>query len=725
MKIYGIQPYISRAVTFKAGNNTVSDKDKGIRYAQDLHAALPTMEYQAFYDTISKVMHENDAVKSAFLLWKPSDIDDNIFGLALKEDQFMGEDIFEFVKGCDEETQKKFLFGGKKEDSNFSPYVVALRYGDEELAYNILDWVRTFDNPTQKKFFESDVYETIMDFNERGLKMQGLFEDRRDMFHGKDPFGHVVKLTDREKSILGDIKKIPPNVPLVDDDEKAKKPNNRFRIHKEVKTRFTDVGGLFNVKKQIEEELLGLLKNPRVKNSDKPGGIMLYGPPGTGKTLLATAIAGEAGLPFISSNGSSFTELYVGAGPKHVRELYAEARKLAAGHPSKTAIVFIDEVDALASKRGGSSNSERDATLNAVLSELDGVNAKEDDGIKLITICATNRKDMLDDAFTRAGRMDLEFEVDDPSQSPRARRAILDIHANGKPFESDEIKEEILNELAQTTAGFSGAGLADLMKRAYRKTLYLDRQNTAYITQKDVADAKLEVLAGIKNDAEFNMKDLKITVTHEGGHAMNAIVMNDAFKDSADHRLMPRRKLDFIVNESHGSALGITFTKPSEENKHLTVESLLSDVVVTYGGYSMEQAVYGTHDAGVSGDLNNNTERIVQAVTKYGLGSKTKFIGCAEGVTFELFKSDIKSDIENYSNTGMNISNQIAQFTRPFIEQYTQEFANATDDKAKIIQGDVFEGMFNKWLDDNNKRADYAELCKQIRFSVEKFKGNL
>ena len=148
------------------------------------------------------------------------------------------------------------------------------------------------------------------------------------------------------------------------------------------------------VKKQIKEELLNILSNPKVKNSDKPSGIILYGPPGTGKTLLATAIAGEAGLPFISTNGSSFTEIYVGAGAKNVRDLYTQARNLARANSQKTAIVFIDEADAVASKRGSSSGRENDNTLNALLAELDGVQSKEESDIKVITIFATNRRDL-------------------------------------------------------------------------------------------------------------------------------------------------------------------------------------------------------------------------------------------------------------------------------------------------------------------------------------------
>lgn len=500
--------------------------------------------------------------------------------------------------------------------------------------------------------------------------------------------------------------------------------STKFRVYENVKTRFSDVGGMFNVKQQIKNELLNILNNPKVKNADKPAGIILYGPPGTGKTLLATAIAGEAGIPFISTAGSGFNEIYVGAGAKHIRELYATARDVARAHHSKTAIVFIDEADAVAGKRGNSESKENDHTLNALLTELDGVQSKEESDIKVITILATNRKDMFDEAF-RKGRIDLEFKIDDPRFSEKARKEILEINAKGKPFKDDETKDKLLSELAQTSSGMSGAELADVIKRAYRKTLYNGRK-TPYITHNDITEAKLEALIGIKNDTEKSEFEQKSVLAHEAGHAINQLIMNRIFANEIEKSKLPIQKLDFIVNESRGDAAGITMMKPSPDNRRLTVESLMSSLVVSYGGYSIEEEMFDGHTDGVSSDLENCTNLILNSVTKWGLGSKTKFIGCApNGLTFELFKGDIKQDIIDYSNKAMSISSDISKFVKPFVEEYIDTFFTPQADKSSIITGAKFEKMFDEWLRRNGNKQSYLNLCAEIREGIANFKTKI
>ena len=472
-----------------------------------------------------------------------------------------------------------------------------------------------------------------------------------------------------------------------------------------------------------QEELLNILSNPKVKNADKPGGILLYGPPGTGKTLLATAIAGEAGVPLISTNGSSFNEIYVGAGAKNVRDIYAQARNLARASASKTAIVFIDEADAVAGKRSNSSNREGNATLNALLGELDGVQSKEESDIKVITIFATNRHDMFDSAF-RKGRIDLEFKIDDPRFSEKARREILEINAKEKPFKDDTEKKKLLDNLAKSTAGLSGAELADIIKRAYRKTLYKGRQ-IPYITQKDITEAKLESIVGIKNDSEKTEYELKKTRAHEAGHAINQIILNHIFKDETQKAKQPVQTLDFIVNESRGDASGLTMMKPTDNNR-ITVESLLSSLAVNYGGYSVEEKLFDCHTDGVSSDLKNSTDLIMQATTEWGLGSKTKYIGCdTSGVTFELFKPDIKNDIIRYSNAGMEISDMITDFSQPFIQDYIEKLSTGPLANADIITGERFEKMFNDWMEKNNKQRAFEQLSCSVKHKIRDFKEEM
>lgn len=623
----------------------------------------------------------------------------NIFPLALRYYSIAAKKIWEFVVNSnDKELQGQFLLGSYATPNDSAYYHSVVKH-NPKLAYEILQFAANskIDERIKTKFFnlkdaKGTQYEHLM--------MKG-FSLEADKFK---EFASRFKETEEYKEIK-----------RKSSSENSDEVSNNFKIYKDVKTRFSDVGGMFNVKNQIQNELLAILNNPKVKNADKPSGIILYGPPGTGKSLLATAIAGEAGVPFIATEGSSFAEKYVGVGPKNVRDLYAEARHQAEDHPSKTAIVFIDEVDAVGGKRGESSNSERDNTLNALLCEMDGVKSKEHTDIKIITILATNRKDMLDSAF-RKGRIDLEFKIDDPRFSEKARLEILTIHAKDKPFKDEETKNKMLQDLARTTSGFSGAELADVIKRAYRKTLYLGR-NVEYITQDDINNAKLESMVGIKTDSETSEYEKKTMIAHEAGHAVNLVVMDKIFENEQTLSKRPVRVLDLIVNEPHGGAAGMTVHKPSKINDgRFTIESLISSLVVTYGGYSTEETLFGCHTDGVQGDLEHNTQRICEAVTKYGLGSKTKYLSVQpSGFVFELYKNDIKKDIETYSNTSMEISNLISEFTKPFIEKYTEKYLNSSE---KIISGETFIQLFETWLEKENKKEEFKNLSDTIQDKI-------
>jgi len=624
----------------------------------------------------------------------------NIFPLALRYYTTAANKIWEFVVNSNnKQLQGQFLLGAYC-TPNDTAYYHAVTRRNFKLASEILQFAANsnIDERIKTKFFnlkdaKGSQYEHLM--------MKGFAEQAdnfKDLSNKFESMNNNNRISSRKIST-----------------EKNEENSNNFKIYTEVKTRFSDVGGMFNVKNQIKNELLAILNNPKVKNADKPSGIILYWPPGTGKSLLATAIAGEAGVPFIATEGSSFAEKYVGVGPKNVRDLYAEARYQAENHPTKTAIIFIDEVDAVGGKRGESSNSERDNTLNALLCEMDGVKSKENTDIKVITILATNRKDMLDSAF-RKGRIDLEFKIDDPRHSEKARFEILTIHAKDKPFKDEETKTKMLKDLARTTSGFSGAELADVIKRAYRKTLYLGR-NVDYITQDDINNAKLESMVGIKTDSEASEYEKRTMISHEAGHAVNLVIMDKIFENEQTLSKRPVRVLDLIVNEPRGGAAGMTVHKPSSANDgRYTIESLISALVVTYGGYSTEETLYGCHTDGVQSDLEHNTQRIYDAVTKFGLGSKTKYISVQpNGLIFELYKNDIKKDIETYSNASMDISKMISTFTKQFIEEYTETYANSSE---KIISGEKFIKLFEEWLNKDDNYTKFNDLSQNIKKKI-------
>lgn len=672
-------------------------------------------------DLFKKLKKEPLSVRKAFLKINEGGTDSAFAQSLFLNNTFASEEILSMYEKTDEQTRANFLV--PQTEGSVSPFLLA---ADCDITLKIPKKLRAMVkklSPENQGLFYYYKPDGIVNSNYtilEDLRNSGYYQFAEELQRDKLNFGE--KYPDIAQKYIKMYEK-PPVVEPKESEKEDKKPTT-FRVYENVKTRFSDVGGMFNVKKQIQNELLEILNNPKVKNADKPSGIILYGPPGTGKTLLATAIAGEAGVPFISTAGSGFNEIYVGSGAKRVRELFEEARNLAQKSPSKTAIVFIDEADAVAGRRSGSSNKENDHTLNALLAELDGVQTKEETDIKIITILATNRRDMFDEAF-RKGRIDLEFKIDDPRFSENARKEILQIVAKGKPFKNNDSKEKILSNFAQSSSGMSGAELADVIKRAYRKTLYKSRK-TPYITMKDVNEAKLEALVGIKNDCEKSLFEQKSVLAHEAGHAINQLIMNRLFANENEKSKLPIQKIDFIVNESRGNAAGLTMMKPSPENDRLTIESLISYLVVGYGGYSIEEEMFDGHTDGVSSDLNNNTDLILKSVTKWGLGSKTKYIGCSpDGLSFELFKSDIKQDIIDYSDVSMKISSKISAFVKPFIVSYIDTFLNAKSDKAAIITGENFEKMFDKWLKQNGNKAQYDELCVELKNVIQDFKAKM
>ena len=540
-----------------------------------------------------------------------------------------------------------------------------------------------------------------------------------------DKFKKLTNAFDSHKSLIDEIGEIANSQTeetnnkntKVKEEEEILSNDSKISIIRNPKTKFSDIGGMFNVKKQIKEEFLDIMRNKNIKNSQKPNGILLYGPPGCGKTLLAKAIAGEAKVPFISTAGSSFVEIYVGTGPKSVRDLYETARAEAKKHPSKTAIVFIDEVDSAAGSRKSNSGSSEDLkTVDALLHEMDGTKNKGNDGVKIVTIMATNNKNMLDSAITRSGRIDVKCYIDDPRYSEKARLEILKIHAKNLPFENKGEKEKLIAELAKTTSGMSGADLAEVIKKAYRLSLRADRKNV--ITKEDINEAKMRIHAGIKTDFETTDYERKQTYAREAGKAVNSMILEKIFEDENYKHKMPTLVLDFISNSARGGVSGSTYFKPSE-NKTDSKESLFADVITLYGSYAVETQLFDTHTSKVYPDMENASNIIANSILYYDFGQNKKFLTLNSPQLSSLYAGEIKDEIENFSQTAMKISQQMIKFAKPFIEEYVSSLVNENSERE--ITADEFKSKFNSWLENNKKEEEYSVLCNNLKEEIQNF----
>src|SRR5690348_8962456 len=326
-----------------------------------------------------------------------------------------------------------------------------------------------------------------------------------------------------------------------------------------------------------------------------PTGVLLYGPPGTGKTLLARAVAGEAGVPFFSISGSDFVEMFVGVGASRVRDLFEQAKQ------NSPCIIFMDEIDAVGRHRGaglGGGHDEREQTLNQLLVEMDGFEAKDN----IIMIAATNRPDILDPALLRPGRFDRQITVDRPDR--QGRRKILEVHTRGKPL----AKVIDLDTLAGQTPGFTGADLSNLVNEA---ALLAARTGKKEITQVELEEGIMRVVAGPeKKTRVMSEKERLITAYHEMGHAIVG-----HFLEHAD----PVHKISII---SRGQALGYTISLPSED-KFLTTKAELTDTMaMTLGGRAAEEIVFGEITTGASNDLEKVTETAKRMVMRFGMSER-------------------------------------------------------------------------------------------------------
>ncbi|HEY4280201.1 MAG TPA: ATP-dependent zinc metalloprotease FtsH, partial [Conexibacter sp.] len=363
------------------------------------------------------------------------------------------------------------------------------------------------------------------------------------------------------------------------------------------KITFRDVAGADEAVEELHE-IKEFLENPKkfqALGARIPKGVLLYGPPGTGKTLLARAVAGEAGVPFFSISGSDFVEMFVGVGASRVRDLFEQAKQ------NSPCIIFMDEIDAVGRHRGagmGGGHDEREQTLNQLLVEMDGFEAKDN----IIMIAATNRPDILDPALLRPGRFDRQITVDRPDRKGRSK--ILEVHTRGKPL----AREINVDALAGQTPGFTGADLANLVNEA---ALLAARTGKREITQVELEEGIMRVVAGPeKKTRVMSGEERRITAYHEMGHAIVG-----HYLEHAD----PVHKISVI---GRGQALGYTISMP-QEDKFLTTRAALADTMaMTLGGRAAEEIVFGEITTGASNDLEKVTGTAKQMVMRFGMSEK-------------------------------------------------------------------------------------------------------
>ena len=370
--------------------------------------------------------------------------------------------------------------------------------------------------------------------------------------------------------------------------------------------KFKAVAGLKEEKEELEE-IVDFLANPAKYTgigARIPKGILLVGPPGTGKTLLAKAVAGEAGVPFFSLSGSDFVEMFVGVGASRVRDMFAEAKKNA------PCIVFIDEIDAVARKRGsglGGGHDEREQTLNQMLVEMDGFGVNEG----IIVMAATNRVDILDPAILRPGRFDRRVTVGRPDV--RGREEILQVHAKGKPL-GDDVD---LKKIAQTTVGFTGADLENLMNEA---AIACAKDGRKFIEQEDISKSFIKVGIGKEKKSKIiSEKDKKITAYHEAGHAILFHVLPD---------VGPVHMVSVIP--TGGGAAGYTMPLPDRDEMFITKGKMMQDVIVSLGGRIAESLIFDDVTTGASQDIKQATATAKDMVTKYGFSDDIGMINYAD-----------------------------------------------------------------------------------------------
>jgi len=443
---------------------------------------------------------------------------------------------------------------------------------------------------------------------------------------------------------------------------------------------FANVAGLHEEKEELEE-IVDFLKSPKKYvqvGARIPKGVLLVGPPGTGKTLLAKAVAGEAGVPFFTISGSDFVEMFVGVGASRVRDLFEDAKKNA------PCIIFIDEIDAVARRRGtglGGGHDEREQTLNQLLVEMDGFGVNEG----IIVMAATNRVDILDPAILRPGRFDRKVSVGRPDV--KGRKEILDVHAKGKPL-GDDVD---LQQIAQTTAGFTGADLENLLNEA---AILAAKENRVYIQQQDIQRSFVKVGIGAEKKSKVvSDKEKRITAYHEAGHAILFHVLPD---------VGPVYSVSIIPTGA--GAAGYTMPLPEKDEMFNTRGRMLQDITVSLGGRVAEELVLDDITTGASQDIKQATAMAKSMVMKFGMSEELGLINYDNDNEEVFVGRDFGHTSRGY---GEEVAGKIDKEVKKIIDQCYQDAKRIIKENEKVLEacaelllekekitGEEFEALF-------------------------------
>ncbi len=444
---------------------------------------------------------------------------------------------------------------------------------------------------------------------------------------------------------------------------------------------FADVAGTDEAKEEVQE-VVEFLKSPQkfhALGGRIPRGVLLVGPPGTGKTLLAKAIAGEANVPFYSISGSEFVEMFVGVGAARVRDLFEQAKR------NTPCLIFVDEIDAVGRHRGaglGGGHDEREQTLNQILAEMDGF----DTNTNVIVMAATNRPDILDPALLRPGRFDRHIVIDLPDI--KGRKAILEVHAKGKPL----AKEVNLEIIAKETPGFSGADLANLINEA---AILAARRNRKDITLKELEDATDRVIAGPERKSRvISSKEKEIIAYHESGHALTARMLPNAD---------PVHKVTIVAR---GMAGGWTRFLPTEDHYLWTKSQFNDRLAVSLGGHAAEEIAFGEVTTGAQNDLEQTTKLARKMVTEYGMSKKLgpRTFGQKQELVFlgreiseqrdysEKVAQEIDEEVHNIIQRAYNTAKKILTENKAKLKQLAKELiTHETLEEPELNK--IFEGL--------------------------------
>ncbi len=459
------------------------------------------------------------------------------------------------------------------------------------------------------------------------------------------------------------------------------KSRARMTTDADNKTTFKDVAGLIEEKEELKE-IVDFLKTPKkyiTVGARIPKGVLLEGSPGTGKTLLAKAIAGEAGVPFFSISGSDFVEMFVGVGASRVRDLFADAKK------NCPCIVFIDEIDAVARRRGtgmGGGHDEREQTLNQLLVEMDGFGINEG----IIVMAATNRVDILDPAILRPGRFDRKVMVGRPDV--RGREEILQVHAKNKPLAEDVD----LKQVAQTTAGFTGADLENLLNEA---AIGAAKESRSFIKDEDIKKALIKVGIGTeKKSRVISEKEKKITAYHETGHAILFNVLPDV-----DPVYMVS-----IIPTGNGAA-GYTMRLPERDDMFYTKGKMKQDIIVSLGGRAAEEMIFDDITTGASQDIKEATRTARSMVTRYGFSESIGMVNY-DNDDDEVFIGRDLAHTRSYSEA---VANTIDEEVKKIIDECYKEAKKILQEHRNVMErcvtllmekeritGEEFAALFSK-----------------------------